>query len=684
MKYGYDESNQQLLLLIGAAGSGKTHTIYLVLNRKPPALRQSTPLAERPIKVVRISTKGNQLEEVSNTEFDDMLANAVVAGVPLDISWPSFHKSKKAVMRMFGRSTRTKPLPANKHTSKSTTTDASPTTSSSGSSQQSSSVLLKEACEVKLDELEVLVRTSSGSKKLLDVDWLYIVDSGGQRQFHEILPAFLHHPAMCIFVSKLSEMLSQRPSVEYYEAGKPTCNPHQSSFTNEEILKHCLQTIQSQQADSSNPTCKLAVVGTYRDKEHECPESREEKNRKLVEILSPTFDKSLVYYGQNLKEPIFPVNAKTPGEEDHKVAEELRRVILEASSGVERRKTPVNWYMLEQMIHETAAKLGRGVLSRKECFQIAHKLHFSEKTFDAALDHLVSLNVIHYYRNLLPEVVFADVQVLLDKVTELVKYHYQLRYNPDTVAATGGEFRKFRDKGCITLQLLNQFRKHYTELFTPESFLNLMQDRLIMARQIRGDECMMPCLLPMLEPDEVGHHISSVAPASPLVITFPSGWAPHGVYCSLAAFLLSSLKLASVPNDPTKPACLARNCIKFRLPEGAPGAFTLIDTFSRFEIHVKAERDVCIQLCPLVYNTIQRGLDKAASTLHYDSLCYEAAFLCEHKLATSSDSSSSQSSSTHIAMISENKQWLTCQLDPENVSSRLEERHLMWFHGKGE
>ena len=94
----YVESNQQLLLLIGAACSGKTHTIYLVLNRKPPTLRQSTPLAERPIKVVRISTTGNQLEEVSNTEFDDMLANAVVAGVPLDIAWPTVRKSKKALV----------------------------------------------------------------------------------------------------------------------------------------------------------------------------------------------------------------------------------------------------------------------------------------------------------------------------------------------------------------------------------------------------------------------------------------------------------------------------------------------------------------------------------------------------------------------------------------------------------
>jgi len=50
-------------------------------------------------------------------------------------------------------------------------------------------------------------------------------------------------------------------------------------------------------------------VGTHHDFEHLCPESREEKNQKLLSLLSPAFDQSLFFHGQEMKEIIFPVNA---------------------------------------------------------------------------------------------------------------------------------------------------------------------------------------------------------------------------------------------------------------------------------------------------------------------------------------------------------------------------------------
>ena len=44
---------------------------------------------------------------------------------------------------------------------------------------------------------------------------LQIVDSGGQPQFHEVLPIFLRKMSLIVFVIKLSEQLSTRPTVEY-------------------------------------------------------------------------------------------------------------------------------------------------------------------------------------------------------------------------------------------------------------------------------------------------------------------------------------------------------------------------------------------------------------------------------------------------------------------------------------
>ena len=48
---------------------------------------------------------------------------------------------------------------------------------------------------------------------------LQIIDSGGQPQFHEVLPIFLRKMSVYAFVFKLSEELSSYPLVEYFEAG---------------------------------------------------------------------------------------------------------------------------------------------------------------------------------------------------------------------------------------------------------------------------------------------------------------------------------------------------------------------------------------------------------------------------------------------------------------------------------
>ena len=52
--------------------------------------------------------------------------------------------------------------------------------------------------------------------------WIQFIDSGGQLQYHDILPLFVQNPGVAIFVLNLSEKLSHQPAIEYYGAdGKP-------------------------------------------------------------------------------------------------------------------------------------------------------------------------------------------------------------------------------------------------------------------------------------------------------------------------------------------------------------------------------------------------------------------------------------------------------------------------------
>ena len=72
---------------------------------------------------------------------------------------------------------------------------------------------------------QIAIATTSGTQQVLDCDWIYLIDSGGQIEFLEVLPAFLQHISVCLFVTKLSEMLSECPKIEYFENGNPLGEP---------------------------------------------------------------------------------------------------------------------------------------------------------------------------------------------------------------------------------------------------------------------------------------------------------------------------------------------------------------------------------------------------------------------------------------------------------------------------
>ena len=551
------------------------------------------------------------------------------------------------------------------------------------------------------EELIRLMMTASGSKKLLRADRIYLFDTGGQTIFHELLRLFLRRESVTIFVTKLNERLDHHPMMEYYsKEGKPLSQPHPSPLTHEDILKHSFRAVQSQaytKGESHETSPKLLVVGTHRDKEWRCSESRKEKNEKLVALLAPAFQRMLLYYGEEMKELIFPVNAKNPGRQDQEVARELRKAILSAASTLKSHKTPLAWHLLEIALRKLAASMSRSILSRQECWRVARKLHLSVEEFDAALDHLSQLNLILYYRRLLPDAVFTDAQVVVDKVTELVQYSYTLQCKPDKRALTRGELLEFRDEGILTENLMNEFPKHYEAgLFTASDMLNILEHRLMIAL-IREKKFFMPSLLLDLPAEAIEKHRTKlVSPVAPLVIHFPDGLAPCGLFCSLIASLLSPLsplhwELLPSPTNRVKPECVVRNLIKFKLPHGLPGAVALIDSYTHFEVHIAVPEGVCSELCPKIRSEIFQHLAYAADAYHYSDFTPESAILCESAKSHAEKKFASLpwwkrvfSKQTvpppHAATISTggSGNWWTCSLDP-TVHGELEERHMIWF-----
>ena len=133
-------------------------------------------------------------------------------------------------------------------------------------------------------------------------------------------------------------------------------------------------------------------------------------------------------------------------------------------------KIPVGWFLLEQDIRMLADK---GVISLQKCQDIATRLKINADNLVPALKYLDELNILLYYPSLLPGVIFAEPQTLLNKLTELVAYSYKLRCGQINEPLTG-EWKRFQDEGVVTFQMLQDeevFLPLHIQVFLPPPIL---------------------------------------------------------------------------------------------------------------------------------------------------------------------------------------------------------------------
>ena len=504
MKWGHINARQFVLLLNGAAGSGKSHFKHLIFKLPPPEKRHSTPLAEYPVRAICVWKgvqfgENNVWQKVGLSELLPMVADAIkVEGSTLDSTEDSvanLGNSSDDGQAQVGEYLEPQEIGLSLNEDQDGVASSTPK-----SFQSSTPPLLSEPLSSLEEQLLDLISKSSGSELLFNADWVYVIDSGGQPQFLELLPAFVPNSCACIFVTKLNEELGHHPKVEYFDDGEECGQAYESPLSHEGILSHCCRTMQSRPYTSSKEEdASIFIVGTHADEEHNCGETRATKNQKLLAMLRPLFGKNINFYDIANDDMIYPVNAKTPDVGDRKVAEEFRKAVIKHCPVVPE-KIPLPWFILEQMLHEVASTKNVKVLHFDECQQIAHRLQINKSDFQAALLYLVHLNLFLYYPDSLPNIVFCDSQVLLDKISELVKYSHTLQGKPDCSAdhsprGLGGEWLDFRDSGIVTERLLKEFPKHYRgDLFSPSDLLKLLAD-LSIAAHLKESQYFMPALL---------------------------------------------------------------------------------------------------------------------------------------------------------------------------------------------
>ena len=526
--------------------------------------------------------------------------------------------------------------------------------------------------------LQEIMRDCSELRDLILYYSIRLLDSGGQPQFHEIASIVVPAVTGIVSVFKLSESLGVHGEVVFYKDGVEGNDPYKSYLTNEQVIRHDLLAIQSVASHSGTEEIpSLAFVGTFLDQQHACPEETPDQKDKqlhsmITEILPKGMQQSVISSSGSLHHVMFRVNARTPAESDFKTAGRLKDALM-SQSQIKPRNLPLKWCGFEVALQKMMQELRRQILSIQECQFIGHKLGFDPPSLKACLNYLRELHIISFY-DVLPNVIFGSCQVILDKITELVTLSLELKKGN---RASFGLERRFHQQGILSLDILRSeaCSKHYSSKhFTPEDLLKVLKS-LFIVTEVGPWEYLMPCVL----------EVSDIYPSPPVpkgnvrssfVLHFSKKSPMLGIYCCTISYLLTKAGWKLLTRD-EEVVQVARNSTTFQLPGSSSGKVTFRDPLSSYlEVVVDVPKVIISKLTKKVRheisNTFISAVKQAMQTLRYEVKTPELSFLCPEQ-------STECSELPHFATLDEPNELLICSRNPGTVCHPLTPDQKMWL-----
>ena len=277
LKDGIVEVIIVVCIVLGQPGVGKTHRKYLLLDMRPPHLRSSTICAETPVRVeirtvsgTKVQNIQGQWKEVSDDDMLDIVAKMIL------LAEPQLHlKSEQSVFTKVAnlftsqdKGAAGAKLPSLKHSRKRKEfkqDDAELTISDSCHKAMKLIMdkIVQRISKLKLDGFSPESQSEShcqcGSSEqsigeiILKSKWVYFTDSGGQPQYHELLPLFVRSISSALCVTRLTDKLDEMQGIEYYQDGKQVGATQQSQLSAKDTIQCLVSTIQSYSTQDQPP-----------------------------------------------------------------------------------------------------------------------------------------------------------------------------------------------------------------------------------------------------------------------------------------------------------------------------------------------------------------------------------------------------------------------------------------------
>lgn len=446
---------------------------------------------------------------------------------------------------------------------------------------------------------------SAVNRQQLKRDWLYLIDSGGQIQFQQLLHALLPCASVLMLVVNIAEDLSSSSSTELEDIDGNRLSVSEFSDSNEALLERLVVMVNSSskqlRAKIENdglsgaiiPPKKLHIlaIATHKDECKEDEVKMKEKKEKLALILNSLqdnlscscFSSQEVFYEvdgrkavtQKPEDPIDPVIKS--------ICEELKEQAFKV-------RVPLKWHVLEILLRKTASKV-HGVVRLEDCHMIGNDmLQMANEEVESALKFFRLLNTLLYYPNSdVKDLVFVYPDMIYNAISDLAIIVCEIRNNK-TIGKGTANLRE-AVKGYVSQDFI-ALSKTCTEICRsiPEFQFKLISlfEHLQLAVELPGtsDEkkFFMPAILPLVDPHENSPDRST---SCPFVFYFKSG-ATIGLFCTYIVHLLSIRSSPTIPNwSPINEEKVYANSITLKRAMKCEVQF--VEYRDRFEIYCEDE-----------------------------------------------------------------------------------------------
>ena len=426
MKEGSVDLTVTRVNMLGIPGSGKTCAQLMLLDEDPPTeeVNDSTEIACPTVRAVRVAADDESMK------WKRITKDKLLEGLAVDLTEALLEK-KEAL---------------SSGTQAVSPEDTDQSSVSSVFDDSVSSKQIEDDVDFHADEViqEILAKDLTDIR--LKGHWLYVIDSGGQPAYQELLPLFTRAASLNIITLDLSKPFDEEFDLKYRIDGSYfSCRSKSTqlaSFQSTVSTAANFKSLDISCVTKPHRHSMHLVLGTHYDKVDEATlKACEDALSSSISSLQPYLNDRIIKKSKN--SIIFPVNTVAESKEERakyrkKVCQAIWKDGSDASVTIQ---IPIRWFAFELLLPEK-----RSIISFEEAVSIGRTCGMKKEDTMEALQYFHDVSVMLYYPKVIHHVVFLDPKPILKILSHLLALTYDVNdenTHDDIKTLDDSELRKF-------------------------------------------------------------------------------------------------------------------------------------------------------------------------------------------------------------------------------------------------